>query len=157
VYIQHGNLNLWLAFLNLQMLAFISSISFQVLRGRVTQKNIISVLSSEHFVNAGILSYRVARWYIFKPKNPNLGKKWCALEWKLFAYFMVIWTILRPFGILYCHLVMLWQLGTFLTVLKYFVSRKIWQPCYRHGLSGKVTTHYSLSFLIVICNCNGCR
>jgi hypothetical protein len=24
---------------------------------------------------------RVARWYIFKPKNPNLGKFWRALHW----------------------------------------------------------------------------
>jgi hypothetical protein len=26
---------------------------------------------------------RVARWYIFKPKTPNLGKFWSALQWKM--------------------------------------------------------------------------
>jgi hypothetical protein len=33
---------------------------------------------------------RVARWLIFKPKNPNLGKFLRALDWE-----MLIW----PFGI----------------------------------------------------------
>jgi hypothetical protein len=29
----------------------------------------------------------------FQTKNPNLGKFWRALEWKLLVYFMVIWNI----------------------------------------------------------------
>jgi hypothetical protein len=33
---------------------------------------------------------RVARWFVFKPKIPNLGKFWRALEWKMLVYFMVI-------------------------------------------------------------------
>jgi hypothetical protein len=37
---------------------------------------------------------RVARWHIFKPKNPNLGK---SLQWKMF--------ILWPFGQLFGPLV----------------------------------------------------
>jgi hypothetical protein len=36
--------------------------------------------------------------FVFKPKNPNLGKLWRALEWKMPVYFMVIWNILWPFG-----------------------------------------------------------
>jgi hypothetical protein len=36
-------------------------------------------------------SRRVARWYIFKPKIPNLGKFWRALEWKCLVYSMAIW------------------------------------------------------------------
>jgi hypothetical protein len=34
----------------------------------------------------------------FKTKNPNLGKFWRALEWKMLVYVMAIWYILLPFG-----------------------------------------------------------
>jgi hypothetical protein len=34
-------------------------------------------------------------------KNRNLGKFWRALERKMLVYFMTIWNILRPFGIIY--------------------------------------------------------
>jgi hypothetical protein len=52
---------------------------------------------------------RVARWFVFKPKipiwinfgGPKNGKCW-------YTYCMVIWNILRSFGIFYGHLVMLW-------------------------------------------------
>jgi hypothetical protein len=37
----------------------------------------------------------------FQTQNPNYGKFWRALEWKMMAYFMVIWNILCPFGIVY--------------------------------------------------------
>jgi hypothetical protein len=40
----------------------------------------------------------------FQTKNPYLGKFWRALDWKMLMYFMVIWNILLPFGIFYCHL-----------------------------------------------------
>jgi hypothetical protein len=33
---------------------------------------------------------RVARWYSFPTKNPNLGKFWRVLEWKMLVYFMDI-------------------------------------------------------------------
>jgi hypothetical protein len=38
-----------------------------------------------------------------------------ALQWKMLAYFMTIWNILRPFGIVCGHLVLgsLWSLGKF--------------------------------------------
>jgi hypothetical protein len=38
-------------------------------------------------------------------KNPNLGKLWRALDWKILIYFMAIWNILQTFGIFYGHLV----------------------------------------------------
>jgi hypothetical protein len=41
----------------------------------------------------------------FQTKNPNLGKFWRALEWKLWIYFMAVWNILRTFGIFFEHLV----------------------------------------------------
>jgi hypothetical protein len=48
---------------------------------------------------------RVARWVIFIPKDPNLGKFWSALEMKILVYFMTIWNILLSFGIVYGCLV----------------------------------------------------
>jgi hypothetical protein len=48
---------------------------------------------------------RVARWHIFKPKNPNLGKFWRVLQWKILVYFMTIWSYLRPVDIFCGHLV----------------------------------------------------
>jgi hypothetical protein len=41
----------------------------------------------------------------FQTKNPNLGKFWRALEWKMLLYFMIIWNILWPYGIMYGSLV----------------------------------------------------
>jgi hypothetical protein len=43
--------------------------------------------------------------HYFSAKNPNLGKFWRALDWKILTYFMVIWNILQTFGIFYDHLV----------------------------------------------------
>jgi hypothetical protein len=40
----------------------------------------------------------------FQTKNPNLGKFWRALDWNMLIFFMVIWNILRTFGIFYGHL-----------------------------------------------------
>jgi hypothetical protein len=42
---------------------------------------------------------RVARWFRFKTKNPNVGIFWRTLERKLLAYFTANWSILWPFGI----------------------------------------------------------
>jgi hypothetical protein len=41
----------------------------------------------------GILASRVARRFHFHTKNPNLGKIWRALEWKMFLNFMTLWNI----------------------------------------------------------------
>jgi hypothetical protein len=41
----------------------------------------------------------------FQNKNPNLGKFWRTLDWKMLIYFMTIWNILEKFGIFYDHLV----------------------------------------------------
>jgi hypothetical protein len=35
----------------------------------------------------------------FQTKNPNLGKLWRALQWKMLVYFMAIWSILWLVGI----------------------------------------------------------
>jgi hypothetical protein len=41
----------------------------------------------------------------FQTKNPNLGKFWWVLLWKILVYFMTIWSLLRPLEIFYGHLV----------------------------------------------------
>jgi hypothetical protein len=71
------------------------------------------------------LATRVARWYIFKPKIPN----WVNLQWNILVYFMAIWSIFQPFGILYSTLVFLWSFGIS-SPFWYVVPRKIWQPCW---------------------------
>jgi hypothetical protein len=48
---------------------------------------------------------RVARGYIFKPKNPNLGKFCRVLQWKMLVYLVYSWPILLIFAILCVHLV----------------------------------------------------
>jgi hypothetical protein len=40
----------------------------------------------------------------FQTKNPNLGKFWRTLDWKMLTYFMAICTTLQTFGIFYDHL-----------------------------------------------------
>jgi hypothetical protein len=65
----------------------------------------------------------------FQTKNPNLGKLWRVLQWKMLVYFMDTWSILRSFGI---HI--LWTFGivrgnlVYFPPFWYFVPRKIWQP-----------------------------
>jgi hypothetical protein len=55
----------------------------------------------------------------FKTQNPNLGKFWRALEWKMLVYVMVIWNILRSVGIFYGHL------GIFSLVLVYCLKKNL--------------------------------
>jgi hypothetical protein len=41
----------------------------------------------------------------FQTKNPNLGKFWRVLQWKILVYFMDTWSILQSSDIFYGHLV----------------------------------------------------
>jgi hypothetical protein len=48
----------------------------------------------------------------FQTKNPNWGKFWSALDWKLLIYFMANWNILLRFGKFYgrlVHFVSIWE------------------------------------------------
>jgi hypothetical protein len=63
--------------------------------------------------------YQGFQMVCFQTKNPNLGKFWRVFECKMMVYFMVIWNILRSFGIFYGHLAMLWYFGIFSLVLVY--------------------------------------
>jgi hypothetical protein len=55
----------------------------------------------------GAMVNRGCQMVYFQTKNPNLGKFWRALEWKMLVYSIVIWYTLQQYGILYGHLVML--------------------------------------------------
>jgi hypothetical protein len=64
----------------------------------------------------------------FHTKNPNLGKFWRALAWKMSEYFGAIWNIVHTLGttiwtvVKYCgYLVLFSRFGM-------FEPRKIWQP-----------------------------
>jgi hypothetical protein len=63
----------------------------------------------------------------FQTKNPNLGKIWRVLEWKMFIYFMANWNILLIFGIFNEHLhnfMLIWHIFPGLV----HVPGKILQP-----------------------------
>jgi hypothetical protein len=52
----------------------------------------------------------------FQTKNPNLGKFWRVLQWKILVYFKTVWSILLSFEIFYGHLVYfmyVWSFGIF--------------------------------------------
>jgi hypothetical protein len=69
---------------------------------------------------------RVARWYFFKPKIPirvNFGGPY--VEWKMLAYFWVIWNVSQPLGIFYGRFVMLWSFGIYFPVLVYCVKTNL--------------------------------
>jgi hypothetical protein len=104
---------------------------------------------------------RVARWFVFKPKIPNLGKFCGALDWKMFIYVMAIWNILWRFGIFYDHLVhfvfiwyILYSFGTFCIHLVHFVF--IWYILYLFGTFFRVLvscTKKNLATLLPGQNC----
>jgi hypothetical protein len=72
----------------------------------------------------------------FLTKNPNLGKFWRVLHWKILVYFVDTWSI--HFTV-FCY--MLWTFGivcgnlVYFPPFWYFVERKIWQPWCRRRLS----------------------
>jgi hypothetical protein len=78
-----------------------------------------------------VLRFRFARWYIFKPKNPNLGKFWRALQWIMFVYFMAIClfyghlVFLLPFGIFTAIWYISWPFGIFFTVLECCIKKSL--------------------------------
>jgi hypothetical protein len=73
---------------------------YEISIGRNLRTNPIRVCSYDLLMALKCLRIRVARWYISKPKNHNLGKFWGILEWNIgtfgiyyghFEHFMVIW------------------------------------------------------------------
>jgi hypothetical protein len=66
---------------------------------------------------------RVVQMAYFQTKNPDLGKFWRVLQWKMLVYYTAIWFILRlhVFGIFYGYLVYFFSFW-------HDAPRKIWQP-----------------------------
>jgi hypothetical protein len=53
-------------------------------------------------------------------KNPNLGKFWRVLQWKMLVYFKDTWSIVRSFVIFYRHLVqfvVIWYISSSFGIL----------------------------------------
>jgi hypothetical protein len=69
----------------------------------------------------------------FQTKNTNFGKIWRALEWKILLYFVTIWNIVRPFGIIYGLMCIYLDCGDLVNFTRFgrFGPRKIWQPLSR--------------------------
>jgi hypothetical protein len=59
----------------------------------------------------------------FQTQNPNLGKFYRVLRWKMLVYFTAFWFILLPFGI---HI--LWLFGIFSSFWN-VETRQILPPC----------------------------
>jgi hypothetical protein len=72
----------------------------------------------------------VARWFLFRPKNPNWGIFWRTLEWKMLLHFLVTWNILRPFGYIKCAFGNFSSFGTFFPALVYLHQEKSGNPAY---------------------------
>jgi hypothetical protein len=81
----------------------------------------------------------------FQTKNPNLGRFWRVLQWKM-VYFTVIWSILRPlgifsgylFGIIYDYLVYFPRFGM-------LYQKKSGIPCSIHFLLNETLMKISMS------------
>jgi hypothetical protein len=65
------------------------------------------------------MALRVARWFIFMPKNSNLGIFWRALEWTMFEYIISIWNI---YAILTYSLVYIYWYNMYV-VIRYIFPR----------------------------------
>jgi hypothetical protein len=58
-----------------------------------------------HAVKLTACKHQGCQMVYFQTKNRTLGQFWRALQWKTIVYFVDIWSILRPFDILFGHLV----------------------------------------------------
>jgi hypothetical protein len=80
-------------------------------------KNKHEMVDCRHFLLISKELIRVARWFIFKPRIPILGKFLRALDRKILIYFMAVWNTLRTFGISYDFLVHFLFIGYIFPVL----------------------------------------
>jgi hypothetical protein len=79
------------------------------------------------------VAFRVARWFVFEPKYPNLGKFWRVLQWKMLVKFINTWSILLSSVIFYGHWIYIVRGNlVYFSLFWFFVRRKIWQPCLRN-------------------------
>jgi hypothetical protein len=66
---------------------------------------VLGVFSNTHLVTLLSGLAQGCQMVSFHTKNPNLGKFWNALDWKMLIYFATIWNISRTFGIFQDHMV----------------------------------------------------
>jgi hypothetical protein len=59
----------------------------------------------------------------FQTKNPNLGTFWRVLQWKILAYFMIIWSILRQYFRAIWYI--LWFFGIFFPILVFCTKENL--------------------------------
>jgi hypothetical protein len=78
--------------------------------------------------SACIVSVHGCQMVQLQTKNPNLGKFWRLLQLKVLVYFMSIWSILRPFGRFYGHLVYCVVIWFIFPVLVCFYRAKSGNP-----------------------------
>jgi hypothetical protein len=72
----------------------------------MASKNSVSIQTRNSFAFASTsASSHGCQMVCFQTKNPNLGKFWRVLEWKILVSFMTIWSVLRPLEILNGNLV----------------------------------------------------
>jgi hypothetical protein len=62
-------------------------------------------LFGSKFVNTKTSWSQGCQMVYFRTKNYTLGKLWSSIECKMFVYFMTIWNILLPFGLIYGRLI----------------------------------------------------
>jgi hypothetical protein len=62
-------------------------------QGRYENLNIFLYI----LISSNLLQHQGCQMVCFQTKNPNLGKFWRVLQWKILVYFMTIWSILRPY------------------------------------------------------------
>jgi hypothetical protein len=89
----------------------------------------------------------------FQTKNPNLGKFWRVLLWKILVYFMTIWPILRPLELFYGLLVyfgVIWYIFPHFGILD---QEKSGNPEH-HGAKSVVTKTTGLHYVCMhVCRC----
>jgi hypothetical protein len=88
----------------------------------------------------------------FQTNNPNFGKFWKALDWKMLIYFMASWTILETFGIFYDHLVHLVFIWYIMSGFGIIYQEKSGNPGPPHEIFGWFSFSCKMSFQVFFCN-----
>jgi hypothetical protein len=113
--------------------------------GNFSQTHLVTLLSPQPQIVPRLFSAQDqgCQMVFFQTKNLDLGKCWRAFEFKKLVYYMAIWNILQPFGILYGHLVISWQIWYIFPVLVYCVKKNLaalLRICFPNVLSQQTRT-----------------